>query len=234
MRQVPRSIIAFFSGLGVLAIALGASLQAEKASVSFLEDGQNPYQAKSPFRVSERMPLSVMRESATVGRLIAGQRKLEEWSPEAIQDLSLYIVLKSRQYKVSPYLVLSLITVESRFHPRIVSPKGAVGLMQLMPETAKEFALVMGLPYRGPISLEDPKFNIELGLRYLQFLRARFPSKAHMLTAYNIGPAALRKKLKNGDELPLGYYQKVMSTMAEYHREALPHRTPSRPAKQWL
>ena len=233
MRQVPRSIIAFFSGLGVFALLLGVALRAEKDS-SYLEEGQNPYQAKSPFGLSERMSPSVLRESATVGRLIAGQRKLEEWSPEAIQDLSLYIVLKSRQYKVSPYLVLSLITVESRFHPRIVSPRGAVGLMQVMPDTAKEFAMIVGLPYRGPVSLEDPKFNIELGLRYIQFLQARFPSKAYMLTAYKIGPAALRKKLKNGDELPLTYYRKVMSTMADYHREARNAPPPSRPAKQWL
>jgi soluble lytic murein transglycosylase len=155
-----------------------------------------------------------------VGRLIAQRADPDEWPEERIRDLSLYIVLKSREYQISPLLVLSLIHVESSFRPAAVSPKGAVGLMQLMPSTARAIAPGLGLDLSAPNALADPKVNIELGLHYIQHLKSRFRSEEHMLTAYNIGPAALQKKLRNGDQLPLGYYQKVMQAMEGYRRAA--------------
>ncbi len=184
----------------------------------FLEEGLKPLQVKSlqPKFLSQ----TILTESHTVGRLIAQQADPVHWPKDKIQDISLYIVLKSRQYKISPLFVLSVIQVESGFHPAIVSPKGAVGLMQLMPATAQELAADLGIPYQGVGTLEDPKVNIELGLRYILFLKSRFPSPAHMLMAYNMGPAAVRKRLNAGEELPLGYYQKVMEAMNMYKREA--------------
>ena len=56
-------------------------------------------------------------------------------------------------------MVLSLIQVESRFQPMAVSPRGAVGLMQLMPGTAEELALNLGVPFHGPGALQDPKLK---------------------------------------------------------------------------
>lgn len=235
MTRMPRSNIAFFLVIALCSLGLKLSLQAERSANqgSFLERGEKSYQEKSRFQLGARMSQSVLKDSVTIGRLISNRADPEHWSEDAIHDLSLYIVLKSRQYKVSPFLVLSLINVESRFHPTIVSPRGAVGLMQLMPDTAQELALALGMPYHGPGSLEDPKFNIELGLRYIAFLRSRFPTQTHMLTAYNIGPAALQKKIRNGEALPLAYYWKVMNSMASFQREAKgPLSPPS--AKIWL
>jgi len=160
------------------------------------------------------------QESLTIGRMLSRQLKSVEWNERSIQELASHIVRKSRQYEVSPYLVLSLIHVESSFRPTAISGKGAVGMMQLMPETAAELAANGGLAYHGPGALHDPKLNIELGIRYIVWLQKKFPTYRHILTAYNIGPAALYKKLKSGEELNLGFYRKVMGAKRFYEREA--------------
>jgi soluble lytic murein transglycosylase-like protein len=204
----------------LMALTLGVALHAERPEpASFLLGWDQSIQEKSPYLAPLRsnFPPSVWNESLTIGRLIALQADPQEWPADRIQDLSLHIAMKSREYRVSPLLVLSLIHVESRFRPRAVSPKGAIGLMQLMPATAQELAVHLGVDW-NPENLTDPKTNIDLALNYITQLRADFDSDEHLLTAYNIGPNALRRKLRNGDQLPLGYYQKEMDTVAVYRQ----------------
>ena len=64
--------------------------------------------------------------------------------------------------KVSPFLIASIIRVESNFQKDAVSPKGAKGLMQLMPSTAEYVAGLKGVEYDEQ-SLTDPAFNVALG-----------------------------------------------------------------------
>jgi soluble lytic murein transglycosylase-like protein len=210
----------------MMAVLMGTAFQAEhsyslqNAPAEVLEETLPAFQGNSPFLVGGKVSPAVLKESMTLGRLIARRMNPAEWSREAIDDLSLFITLKSRQHKISPFLVLSVIHVESSFRTTAVSPKGAIGLMQLMPATAAELAESLGLPYTGPSALEDPKLNIELGVRYIKYLQRRFPSKEHVLTAYNMGPGALERRLRNGQSLSFSYYQKVMEAMEVYTREA--------------
>lgn len=86
--------------------------------------------------------------------------------------------------KVDPLLVHAIIHVESAYNPFAISPKGAEGLMQLIPSTAREM---------GVKNSFDPKQNIEGGVRYLRQLQNNFADLRHVLAAYNAGEAAVKR-----------------------------------------
>jgi soluble lytic murein transglycosylase-like protein len=89
----------------------------------------------------------------------------------------------ARRHDVRPDLVRAVIQVESAFNPAAVSPKGAMGLMQLMPATARSFGV--GNPF-------DPQQNVRAGVAYLRQLLDRYDNDETLaLAAYNAGPGAV-------------------------------------------
>jgi soluble lytic murein transglycosylase-like protein len=92
----------------------------------------------------------------------------------------------ARAADVQPELVRAVIVVESGFNPRAISHRGAVGLMQLLPSTARRY---------GAFNAFDPEQNIHAGARYLADLISRFGSKNLdlVLAAYNAGENAVEK-----------------------------------------
>jgi hypothetical protein len=80
-----------------------------------------------------------------------------------------------------PDFVLSVARTESHFHMEVISPKGAIGLMQLMPATALRFA----------VEICDPADNVRGGVRYLRWLHDRYKNPFFILAAYNAGETAV-------------------------------------------
>jgi hypothetical protein len=106
----------------------------------------------------------------------------------------------SRSQDIDYELLKAVIATESGFDPRAVSPKGAIGLMQIMPATAERYGVTGDR--RTPLAkkLTDPKINIKTGARYLRYLIDLFPGRLELaLAAYNAGEGAVQRA---GNKIP--------------------------------
>ena len=92
------------------------------------------------------------------------------------------------KYNVDPYLLAAVARTESDFDPEAESGDGALGLMQLLPSTAKWVTTLDG--WKGPKNptLTDPGDSLQLGACYLSYLLHRFDSPTAVIAAYNAGP----------------------------------------------
>jgi Transglycosylase SLT domain len=106
----------------------------------------------------------------------------------------------STAHKIDFELLQALIVTESGFDTNAVSPKGAVGLMQLMPQTAQRYGVQSDPKVSIEKKLTDPKINIKAGSRYLRDLMNLFPGKPELaLAAYNAGEGAVQRA---GNKIP--------------------------------
>jgi soluble lytic murein transglycosylase-like protein len=124
------------------------------------------------------------------------------------------VVTESKRNRIDPQLVLAVMHTESGYYNFARSPVGALGLMQIMPATGEMLAREAGLDWSGPDALFAPELNVRLGTRYLALLHARYGTWQGALAAYNWGPAAIDKRLAEGDAVPEIYVQQVYSRLA--------------------
>jgi len=174
-------------GVPVLAAAAVAVSAAENAPVE-------------AHKVASPRVVSVVRADARTGRLVrsvvvaskpspakvAGKQAAgnEVGPPSADSPMRAMAQETAKTLDVNPFLVDSVIQVESNYNPFAVSPKGAQGLMQLMPATARRF---------GVKDSFDARQNIEGGVKYLKFLQDMFKDDRLALAAYNAGERAVTK-----------------------------------------
>lgn len=140
-------------------------------------------------------------------------------------------------YRIDYELLQALIATESGFDATAVSPKGAVGLMQIMPMTARRYGVTS--EYKMPLEkkLTDPRTNIRVGAHYLRDLMTMFPGQPELvLAAYNAGEGAV---LRAGKQVPAfketqGYVRTVLQLYAVLKPPALladPRHAFARPAR---
>lgn len=142
------------------------------------------------------------------------ERQMRDATPTQIQTLTETVQEVSKTYHFHPALILSLIRVESRFNSWAISPKGAIGLMQLMPETGRWLAERMGAKWDGPAMLLDPEINIRFGAYYLAYLRERYDGNPKFfLSAYNVGPGRMDGWANAGYQHSLEYYHLVKQNL---------------------
>ncbi len=145
----------------------------------------------------KRGPISIFIERSRIDRIeleeeIVAKSGAKErgWSTGS-KGLDSLIRMNGNRYGVDPYLIFLVMEQESHFNSRAVSPKGARGLMQLMPGTAARFGV------RRP---HDPSQNISGGTRYLRELLNRFNNRVDLVLAgYNAGEGAV---MKFGNRVP--------------------------------
>lgn len=99
-----------------------------------------------------------------------------------------YIDTYAKEYGVDPFLVYGIIHTESRFREDAVSPAGAMGLMQVTPETGKFIADRLDMDSFTEEMLKEPETNIRMGIYYLSYLKENFSRVETQLAAYNAGP----------------------------------------------
>ena len=120
-----------------------------------------------------------------VARLV-GHPRLKQYEP--------MLRAASSEFAVDLALLKAVTAAESSFDPDAISPKGAVGLMQVMPATAERYGVAGDGKRTIETKLRDPKTNIRIGARYLADLSRLYPQQPHLvLASYNAGEGAVRK-----------------------------------------
>jgi hypothetical protein len=124
---------------------------------------------------------------------------------------------------LEPELLQAVIAAESGFDARAVSPKGAVGLMQLMPATAQEHGLITRAGVTPEAALIDPRQNIQTGARVLARLFGQFPERLELVVAaYNAGEGAVRRAGRQVPDFP--ETRKYVQTVLNLYQHLLPPR----------
>ncbi len=137
----------------------------------------------------------------------------------------------SGKYNMDPLLVLSIIREESRFDSEARSPAGALGLMQLMPQTAYRLNTKLKLGINSSHDVLNVKNNLHVGIYYLSHLMKEFGSYVYAIAAYNAGEEVVKKWLQKGnyksvdefiEDIPYSetrnYVKRVLTTFFEYKR----------------
>jgi soluble lytic murein transglycosylase-like protein len=189
----------------MVAWCLGAAVPAHAQSYSWKDaNGNLVLSNKRPASSVELASYAVPRaEGVRVTRSATSQRA------RAYDDL---ISEHSRAQGVRPDLVRAVMQVESAFNPLARSPKGAMGLMQLMPATARQY---------GVRNAFNPAENVRAGVSYLRELLDRYENNEQLaLAAYNAGPGAVDR---HGQSVPP--YRETQSYVAQIGKMAGPPAT---------
>ena len=114
------------------------------------------------------------------------------------QDYSEYVEKYAKENNIDSLLIYAIIKAESNFDDDAVSNKGAMGLMQLMDDTAKEVATNELMEYNSEETLYNPEKNIQIGVKYFADLKEIFKNDAIAIAAYNAGMGTVNSWIEEG------------------------------------
>jgi soluble lytic murein transglycosylase-like protein len=179
-----------------------------------------------------RAPLALVLAVALVGlgactAIASGDAEGSPALPAAVARWMPELSAAGARHGVEPELLAAVTLVESGGDPNAKSPTGALGLMQIMPDTGKKIAAARSLPDHSEARMRDPVYNVDLGAWYLAQQLHAFadadPERTVALAAaaYNAGPDAVRAYLAGGSPLPdetTRYQAKVTALWKQLHR----------------
>jgi len=177
-RTVSVAAIRFEGDRAVLTLRSGGDIECDRALIANVTPDEVPYVDTSPS--SAATAAAETPGAPTSSERLLPRRMTPATTPAPYDDL---IRAASNRHGVDPRVVRAVIQVESGYQHRARSVRGALGLMQLMPATARRYAV------RRPF---DPAANIDAGTRHLRGLLERFPL-AVALAAYNAGEATVAR-----------------------------------------
>ena len=162
----------------------------------FFKGGESFDTAKvAPMAVDPPRPAATPPPAAVPPRLLA----FFDASPN-YKTVKPHLHEAAKTQKIDYELLQALIATESGFDAAAVSPKGAIGLMQVMPDTARRFGVDTDKKMAIEQKLADPKINVKTGSRYLRLLLNMFPGRLDLaLASYNAGEGAVQKA---GNQIP--------------------------------
>jgi soluble lytic murein transglycosylase len=129
----------------------------------------------------------------------------------------------ARNYRLDPALLAAVIETESKFDAKARSAAGAVGLMQLLPDTAQGIAERTGGAHFVPSDLLDPEINIRYGCWYLRHLLDKYGDERTALAAYHAGQANVDRWRRQGLGIQFAqtrYYVKKVERLKGIYRHA--------------
>ncbi len=129
------------------------------------------------------------------------------------------IVTESLRAKIDPLFVAAVIKAESGFRHSARSNRGALGLMQVMPDTARYISQVKKISWHGTWKLTDPEYNTRLGIEYIKYLKDQFRGNVeHALIAYNWGPSNLQQALAYRGHIPTSSVKYARSIIGNHRK----------------
>lgn len=209
----------FHSAAATSATSSG-SLDASAESASSTISLPSTTSTTSPTSQSSSYPDLSLQSSATIHSVSPKMLNFFERSKN-YKAVSPLLLEASKTHGIDYSLLKALITTESGFNPDAVSPKGAVGLMQLIPPTAQRYGVTAGKNATIAKKLTDPRINISAGARYLADLIKMFPGQLELaLAAYNAGEGAVQRA---GNKIPnFPETQNYVKTVMQLYNDLAP------------
>ena len=155
---------------------------------------------------TSNMPVTTTNQSPEANLSLSNefqlQTKFSQWlqsSPDYSASKN-YLQEAANKHGIAYELLQAISATESGFKKNVVSPKGAIGLMQVMPDTAKRFGLKDQINAPVESLLKEPSINLEIAAKYLNYLAKLFPNRLDLILAsYNAGEGAVAKY---GNKIP--------------------------------